>query len=110
MGVHAKIWRHVEKCWCAGARTKFSIAWCGLSDAYVILAHIVHMINKVHVVCTHIIMACVVCAVLAERRGILLVHVRCGFILSHDSLINDVRGVVVRGGGILKFCMVQCVE
>jgi hypothetical protein len=24
----AKFWHRVEKCWCAGAHTKFSIAWC----------------------------------------------------------------------------------
>jgi hypothetical protein len=90
-----------EKYWCAGVRTKFSIVRCRLSGACVILAC---------VVCTCIIMVCVVCAVLTERRGILLVRVQCGYMLSRDNLVNGVRGVLVRGGGVLNFGMVQRVE
>jgi hypothetical protein len=81
--------------------TKFSIARCRLSGAYIILARTVG---------APIIMVCVVCAVLTERRGILLVHVQCGYILSRDSLVNGACGVPVPGGGILNFGMVQCVE
>jgi hypothetical protein len=51
----------------------------------------VHMHNKVHTMCTHIIMTRVVCAVLAECRGVLLVRAQCGYILSHDSLVNGAR-------------------
>jgi hypothetical protein len=51
-----------------------------------------------------------VCTVLTERRGILLVHAQCGYMLSRDNLINGARRVLVRGGGILKFGMVQHVE
>jgi hypothetical protein len=85
----------------AGVRTKFSIAWCGLSGTCVILAC---------TVCARIIMARVVCTVLTERRGILLVRVQCGYMLSRDNLINGARGVLVHGGGILKFGMVQRIE
>jgi hypothetical protein len=61
------------------------------------------MNNKVCTVCTHIIMAHMVCVVLVERRGFLLVRAQCGFMLLRDSLINDARGVVVHGGSVLKF-------
>jgi hypothetical protein len=89
------------KFWRAGVRTKFSIARCGMSGTCIIL---------VHVVCTHIIMACVVCTVLAERRGILLVRVQCGYMLLRDILVNGAHGVLVRDGGVLNFGMVQRVE
>jgi len=107
---HAKIWRCAEKYWLAGARAKFSIAWCGLSDACVILARGVHTHSKVCVVYTHLIMACVVCAVLAERRGILLVRAQCGFMWSRDNLVNGACRVMVRSGGVLKFGMVQWID
>jgi hypothetical protein len=51
-----------------------------------------------------------VCAVLTERREKNLVCAQCGYMLSHDSLVNGVRGVPVRGGGVLNFGMVQRVE
>jgi hypothetical protein len=35
---------------------------------------------------------------------------KCGYMLSRDSLVNGARRVLVRGGGILKFGMVQRVE
>jgi hypothetical protein len=44
-------------------------------------------------------MACMVCPVLVEHRETLLVHVQCGYMLSHDSLVNGVRRVLVHGGG-----------
>jgi hypothetical protein len=47
-----------------------------------------HTHNMVCTVCTYIIMACVVCAVLSERKGVWLVCVQCGYMLSHDSLVN----------------------
>jgi hypothetical protein len=53
--------------------------------------HSVHTYNKVHVVCTTILMACVVCAVLVEHRGFLLVRAKCGYILSCDNLVNGAR-------------------
>jgi hypothetical protein len=61
-------------------------------------------------VCTCIIIAHVVCTVLIERRGILLVRAQCVYMLSCNNLINGAWGVSVCGGGILKFCMVQRVE
>jgi hypothetical protein len=51
-----------------------------------------------------------VCTVLAERRGVWLVHAQCGYMLSRDSLVNGARRVLVRGGGVLNFGMVQHVE
>jgi hypothetical protein len=110
VGVHAKVWHHVEKCWCAGAHAKLSIVMCGLSDACVILLRGVHMHSKVHAVCIHIIMACMVCAMLAECRETLLVCTQCEYMLSHNSLVNGVDRVLVCGGGIQKFGMVQCTE
>jgi hypothetical protein len=109
-GTHAKIWCRAKKYRQAGARTKFSIMWCGLSDAFVILARSVHTHNKVCAVCTHTIMACMVCTVIAKRRGILLLHVQCGYMFLRDSLVNGAHGVLVCGGGILKFGMVRHVE
>jgi hypothetical protein len=38
------------------------------------------------------------------------VHAQCGYMLSRDSLVNGARRVLVRGGGVLNFGMVQCVE
>jgi hypothetical protein len=38
------------------------------------------------------------------------VHAQCGYMLSRDNLINGACAVLVHGGGILKFGMVQCVE
>jgi hypothetical protein len=61
-------------------------------------------------VCTHIIMAHMVCTVLAERRGVLLVHAQCGYMLSRDSLVNGARRVLVHAVGVLNFGMVQHVE
>jgi len=67
----------------------------------------VHAHNKVHVVCTHIIMMCVVCTVLADHRETLLACAQCGYMLFHDSLVNGECRVLVRGGRVLKFDMVQ---
>jgi hypothetical protein len=58
----------------------------------------------------HIIMAPVVCAVFIEHRGILLVRAQCGYMLSCNNLVNGVHGVLVHGGGLLNFGMVQRVE
>jgi hypothetical protein len=66
----------------------------------------VHTRVKVRVMCTHIIMTRVVCAVLVERIGVWLVCVQCGYMLSHDNLVNGVHKVLVHGGAILKFGMV----
>jgi hypothetical protein len=70
----------------------------------------VHTHNKVHAVYTHTIMACVVCVVLAERRETLLVHTQCGYVLSRNNLVNGACRVLVRGGGVLNYGMVQRVE
>jgi hypothetical protein len=70
----------------------------------------VHTHNNMHAVCTHIIMAYVVCAVLKERKETLLVCVQCGYMLSCDNLVNGAHRVLVRGGGILKFGMIHHVE
>jgi hypothetical protein len=51
----------------------------------------VHMHNKVCVVCTHIIMARVVCTILVERKGVWLVCTQCGYMLSHDNFVNGAR-------------------
>jgi hypothetical protein len=40
----------------------------------------------------------------------LVVCAQCGYMLSRDSLVNGARRVLVRGGGVLNFGMVQCVE
>jgi hypothetical protein len=90
-----------RKFWRVGVCTKLSIARCGLSGAYVILEC---------VMCTRIIMVCMVCAILTEHREMLLVRMQCGYMLLHDSLINGVCGVLVHSGGILKFGMVQLIE
>jgi hypothetical protein len=52
----------------------------------------------------------VVCRVLLECRGVLLVHVQCGYMLSHDSFVSGVHKFLVRSGDVLKSGMVQCVE
>jgi hypothetical protein len=52
----------------------------------------------------------VVCAVLAEHRGVLLVHAQCGYMLSCDSLVSGARRVLVRGGDVLNSGMVQHIE
>jgi hypothetical protein len=51
-----------------------------------LVLHSVHMHIKVCTVCIHIILACVLCTVLAERK------------------------VLVCGGGVLNFGMVQRIE
>jgi hypothetical protein len=56
-------------------------------------------IIMVRMVCTHIIMVHMLCAVLAKRRGVWLVCMQCAFMLSRDILINGAREVVVHGGG-----------
>jgi hypothetical protein len=86
------------------------IVRCGLSGACVILVCSVHMDNKVCMVCTNIIMARVVCAVLVERRGVWLVRVQYEYMLSRNSLVNGARKLLVCGGGVLKFIMVQRIE
>jgi hypothetical protein len=35
---------------------------------------------------------------------------QCGYMLSHNNLINGVYGVLVRGGGVQTFDIVQHVE
>jgi hypothetical protein len=70
----------------------------------------VHTHNKVCVVYTHIRMVHGVSAVLAERRGVWFVHAQCGDMLSRDSLVIGARSVLVHGGGVLNFGMVQNVE
>jgi hypothetical protein len=51
----------------------------------------VHTHDKVCAVCTHIIMVCVVCAVLAERGGVWLVRAQYGYMLLRDSLVNGAQ-------------------
>jgi hypothetical protein len=70
----------------------------------------VNMHNKVRIACMHIIMACVVCIVLAQHKRFWLLRAQCGYMLSHDSLVNCGRKVLVCGGGVLKSGLVQCVE
>jgi hypothetical protein len=72
--------------------------------------HDVHKHNKVCAVCTHIIMVCMVCIVLAECRGVWLVCAQYGNMLLCDSLVNGVRKVLVRSGGVLNFGMMQRVD
>jgi hypothetical protein len=48
----------------------------------------VHTHKKVHTVYTHMIMVRRVYAVLAERKGVWLVHAQYEYNLSHDSVIN----------------------
>jgi hypothetical protein len=55
-------------------------------------------------------MARMVCTILVERRETLLVHTQCGYMLSHNNLVNGACKILVHGGGILNFGMVQCVE
>jgi hypothetical protein len=57
-------------------------------------------------VCTHIIMVCVMCTMLVEHRGVLLVYTQCGYMLSHDSLVSGAHRVLVHGGDILNYGMV----
>jgi hypothetical protein len=52
----------------------------------------------------------VVCELLAERRGVLLVLLQCGYMLSRDSLVSGMRRVLVRNGDVLNSSMVQRVE
>jgi len=52
----------------------------------------------------------VVCAILAEHRGVLLVRVQCGYMLLRDSLVSCACRVLVHGGDVLKYGMVQHVE
>jgi hypothetical protein len=89
------------KFWHVGVRTKFSIVHYGLSGACIIV---------VRAVCTCIIMAHVVCVVLTEHSGIFLVHTQCGYMMSCDCLVNGACGLIVRGGGIINFGVVQHVE
>jgi hypothetical protein len=92
-----------------GAHTKFGIAWKNVGvrvRALNLELCGVNTHNKVSAVCTHIIMAWVVCAILAEHRGVWLVHAQCGYMLSHNNLVNGVRRVLVRSGGVIKFGMV----
>jgi hypothetical protein len=81
-----------------------------IGDACIILAHGVNIHDKVRTVCTHIIMLRVVCIVLAEKKGVWLVRALYGYMLSHDSLVNGVHRVLVRGGGVLKFGIMKHVE
>jgi hypothetical protein len=53
VSARAKIWRRTKKCCHAGARAKFSIARCRLSDTCVILVCGVHTHNNVCGVHTH---------------------------------------------------------
>jgi hypothetical protein len=62
------------------------------------------------VVHTHIIMAHMVCTVLAEHRDTLLVHAQCRYMLSHNNLVSRARRVLVRGGNVLNSVMEQRVE
>jgi hypothetical protein len=45
-GACTKIWCCTERCWCAGARAKYSTVWCILSDACIILVHFLHIHNN----------------------------------------------------------------
>jgi hypothetical protein len=47
-------------------------------------------------------MMSVVCIVLAECRGVLLVHAQCGYMLSRNSLVSGAHRVLVRGGDVLN--------
>jgi hypothetical protein len=55
-------------------------------------------------------MVCVVCTILTEHRGILLVHAQCGYMMSCDNLVNGAHRVLVHGRGVLKFGMVQHID
>jgi hypothetical protein len=66
--------------------------------------------NKVHTVCTHMIMVHVVCIVLAKCRGARLVRTQCGYMLSRNNFVNSAHKVLEGGGGILNFGMMQRVE
>jgi hypothetical protein len=48
----------------------------------------VHTHIEVHTVCKHIIMVRVVCAVLAECKGVWLVCTHYGYMLLRNSLVN----------------------
>jgi hypothetical protein len=61
-------------------------------------------------VCTHIIMVREVCPVLAERRGVWLLRTQYEYMLSRDNLVNGMHRVLVCGGAIIKFGMVQRIE
>jgi hypothetical protein len=50
-----------------------------------------------------------VCSI-AECRGVWLVPAQYEYKLSHDSVVNGVRRLMVRGRGVLNFGMVQHVE
>jgi hypothetical protein len=52
----------------------------------------------------------VVCVVLVERIGVLLVRAQCEYMLLRDSLVSGARRVLVRGGDVLNFGMAQRVE
>jgi hypothetical protein len=55
-------------------------------------------------------MMCMVCAVLVERRGVLLVRAQCGYMLSRENLVSGARRVLLCGGDVLNFGMVQRIE
>jgi hypothetical protein len=108
VGARTKFWRRAEKSVRVRA-LNFGVARKNLGVRVHVLNLALrggHMHNKVHAVCTHIIMACVVCAVLAECRETLLVRAQCGYMLSRDNLVNDARRLLVCGGGIQNFGMV----
>jgi hypothetical protein len=84
-----------------GAHTKFGVTLKNVGVQVRILnleLHGVNTHNKVSAMCTHIIMVQVVCTVLAEHRGVWLVHTQCGYMLSHNSLVNCVCRVLVHSG------------
>jgi hypothetical protein len=57
----------------------------------------VHMHKRVCTMCTHIIMAHMVCVVLVERKGVWLVHAQYEYKLSRDSVVNGARRLLVHG-------------
>jgi hypothetical protein len=69
-----------------------------------------HTHNNVRTVCTHIIMVRMVCIVLGECRGVWLVCAQYGYMLLRESLVNDVRRVLVHSVGVLNFGMMQRVD
>jgi hypothetical protein len=112
-GARAKFWHRMEKRWCAGAWKNIGVRVHAINfgatrknaDVRVhalnfgamqkkvgVQVHMlnlalcgVHTHNKVRAMCTHIIMARVVCTILVEHKGILLVRAQCGYKLSRDS-------------------------
>jgi hypothetical protein len=46
-------------------------------------------------------------AMLVERRGVFLVHTQCGYMLSCDNLVSGAHRVLVCGGDVLNYGMVQ---